>query len=199
MGCVLALVGCGADSIGPADGGQVSGATPSVTDPWLSGDISDGAASTQSIGVETGSYDSEDFFEDDEPEAFYYGEADIDLGSSYDGWGGLFILSVNEQGQEETLCEVTWSMEGTESVSGCDGCDFAFRVTTSSVEVTTNVTAACDSTGFVAAEYEGRSQVLAYRSGLLLYQDGDGYWFDAGEASYQATEGFFEYYFPAED
>ena len=103
----------------------------------------------------------------------------ISLGSSYDGWGGLFILSVNEQGQEEALCEVTWSMEGTESVS----------VVTAAILPSESRPhrsgdhqrdGTCDSTGFVAAEYEGRSQVLAYRSGLLLYQDEDGHWFVLG-------------------
>ena len=65
LGVLLVLAGCGEDGVGPASALSDSASAPSAAEPWLSGSITDGAASTQSIGPEPGSYDFDEYDDND--------------------------------------------------------------------------------------------------------------------------------------
>ena len=190
--CAIAVVlsGC-------ADAGTPGNPQSSFTDSWLSGDIAEGSASTAAPGSAGESYESETAGEDPDEsithEAFIYGEARVTPGESYEGTSEFWVVYYPESGGEEILCEASWTVAALESVPACDGCDFAFLVRYTGINIVTDVAAACEVGGFTVADYENEEFIFGYRNNELL-ELLDGVWQVAGEASYSVQHSELEYY-----
>ncbi len=186
----LVLVACG-------DGDSLSNTQSSFTDEWFGGDVAPGSASTEPPGSVAQPYDgNEDEIYDDDlftHEAFIYGEAQVSPGTSFDGMSEFWILHYPEDGDEEVLCQATWTLSAVESVPACEGCSFAFLVRYVDITIVTDVASSCEVGGFTVAEYDGEEFTFAYRDEQLL-ELLDGEWVVAGEASYTASNSTLEYY-----
>ena len=116
----LVLVACG-------DGDSLSNTQSSFTDEWVGGDVAPGSASTEPPGSVAQPYDgNEDEIYDDDlltHEAFIYGEAQVSPGTSFDGMSEFWILHYPEDGDEEVLCQATWTLSAVESVQRQISCE----------------------------------------------------------------------------
>ena len=187
---LLLAAGCG-------DADSLNNSESSFTDSWLTGDIQEGSGSTATPGRAGESFDSETAGEDPDEyithEVFVYGEATVTPGTSYEGIAEFWVVYYPEDGGEEILCEASWTVAALESVPACDGCDFAFRVRYTGINIVTDVAAACEVGGFTIADYENEEFIFGYRNNQLL-ELLDDEWQVAGEASYSAQSSELEYY-----
>ena len=65
-------------------------------------------------------------------EAFFFGEATVTPGSSFEGIGEFWAMRWDDE-EEVILCEASWNVVLVQSVPACEGCTFAFRVRYSNV------------------------------------------------------------------
>ena len=118
---VLAVVGCR----------DAAESTETTTGEWLSGDLQ--RDSLVESGGSPGDYDEDD----DEEEEFssgyeggWFGELwEVDPSTGFEsGEFGFALLSNEEDGEQEVICEYLAEVQFIAVATGCDSCAFAFDV-----------------------------------------------------------------------
>lgn len=107
MFCMV-VVGCG-------DENSLENTHSSFTDSWVSGDIKQGSASTSTPGSAGESYDA-DSEEEITHDAFFYGEANVTPGDSFQGTSEYWVIYYPEGQGEQILCEASWTVSALESI-----------------------------------------------------------------------------------